>query len=275
MIEFDGVEIVKHGKAAMIYLDPKGSDYDGLSLVAQSFAKDIYMITGIMPFITTDMRQLEGTVVVMGSIGNSDFIDTLIETGEVEVSPITHKWECYKLQIVNNPIAGIDTAIIIAGSDKRGTIYGIYYISELLVVSPWVYWGDVIPVKRTELVIPENKLYKTSKEPSVKYRGFFMNDEWPSLGTWVTNKFGDFNEEFYSKVFELLLRLKGNYLWPAMWSAIFSENGKRCNTANAQIADTYGIVMGTSHHEGMFCAGEEWQKTYKKYGTSNLWNCCR
>lgn len=151
-------------------------------------------------------------------------------------------------------------------------MYGLYHISELIGVSPWVYWGDVAPEKRSNLVISENKLKVTSKEPSVKYRGIFLNDEWPSMGTWATNKFGGFNEELYDKVFELILRLKGNYLWPAMWSTTFSEDGKSIPIANAQLADKYGIVMGTSHHEPMFRAGLEWQNVYKNYGTSNLWD---
>ena len=158
------------------------------------------------------------------------------------------------------------------GSDKRGTIYGIYHISELIGVSPWVYFGDVAPIRKSELIISEDKLNITSKEPSVKYRGFFLNDEWPSLGSWVTGTFGDFNEEFYDKVFQLLLRLKGNFLWPAMWSAVFSENGKSSPLANAKLADTYGIVMSTSHHEPMFRAGEEWKKINQQYGINKTWD---
>lgn len=102
-----------------------------------------------------------------------------------------------------------------------------------------------------------------------------MNDDWPSLGSWVTQRFGDFNEDFYDKVFELILRLKGNYLWPAMWSAEFSLNGKSNPIANAQHAQEYGIIMGTSHHEPLFRAGSEWQKVYNQYGTSNLWDFAR
>lgn len=263
---------MKNGKAAQIYVDAKGKDYDGLSLVANSFANDVNLVTGVTPTATTDIFQLEKTVVIVGSIGNNDLIDSFIAQRKLDVSAIKNKWECYKIQILESPTEGIDKAIVVVGSDKRGAIYGIYYISEIIGVSPWVYWGDVTPAKQAQLIISESKLNKTSKEPSVKYRGFFLNDDWPSLGTWTMNKFGDFNEELYDKVFELLLRLKGNYLWPAMWSAIFSENGKSSNIANAKLADAYGIVMGTSHHEGMFRAGEEWQKDYKQYGTSNEWN---
>jgi hypothetical protein len=267
-----GLAIVKNGKAAAVYVDSKGKDYDGLRLVAQSFTNDVNMITGVTPLIATDACDLAGTVLIVGSVGNNDLIDVLVNEGKVDVSAIKNKWESYVIRVVENPIAGVDRAVVIAGSDKRGTIYGIYHISELIGVSPWVYWGDVIPAKKSELVIQDSGLNFTSKEPSVKYRGVFLNDEWPSLGTWTTRKFGGFNENFYEKVFELILRLKGNFLWPAMWRAIFSEDGKSSRIANAKLADTYGIVMSTSHHEPLFRAGEEWQKSYKNYGTSNEWN---
>ena len=104
------------------------------------------------------------------------------------------------------------------------TLHGMYHISEKIGVSPWVYWGDAVPKKQPEIVFGEEIVF-TSKEPSVKFRGFFMNDEWPSLGRFVENTFGDFNVKFYDKVFDLLLRLKGNYFWPAMWSASLSLDG--------------------------------------------------
>lgn len=272
MLEMDGFTVIKQEQAVKVYVDSNGRDYEGLNLVAKSFAADVYLVTGITPTVTTDTSQLKGTVLIAGSIGNNELIDRLIAEGKVDISAIKNKWECYKIQVVEGVAEGIDKALVVVGSDKRGTIYGIYHISELIGVSPWIYWGDVKPARQAELIIPLDKLNKTSKEPSVKYRGIFLNDEWPSLGSWSMNKFGGFNEELYDKVFELLLRLKGNYIWPAMWSAVFSENGKSNKLANAKLADTYGIVMGTSHHEGIFRAGEEWQKNYKKYGTSNEWN---
>ncbi|WP_253205825.1 glycosyl hydrolase 115 family protein [Clostridium estertheticum] len=266
------VSLVTELEAIMIYVDSKGKDYGGLRLVALSFADDINMVTGITPLISMDIKQLNGTVVIAGSIGNNDLIDSLVKEGIIDISYIKNKRECYKIIVVRNPVAGIDKAIVVVGSDKRGAIYGIYHISELIGVSPWVYFGDVAPIRQSELIIPEYKLNITSKEPSVKYRGFFLNDEWPSLGKWVTGTFGDFNEEFYDKVFQLLLRLKGNFLWPAMWSAVFSENGKSSAIANAKLADAYGIVMGTSHHEPMFRAGEEWRKINQQYGTNSAWD---
>ncbi|MDP4089951.1 MAG: glycosyl hydrolase 115 family protein, partial [Bacillota bacterium] len=217
-------------------------------------------------------ERLKGTFIIAGSIGSNDVIDSLISKGIIDVSAIENKRECYKIQVVEKPAAEVDKAVVIVGSDKRGTIYGIYHVSELIGVSPWVYFGDVVPAKRAELVLSGSELSTTSKEPSVKYRGFFLNDEWPSLGTWVTGTFGDFNELFYDKVFQLLLRLKGNFMWPAMWSAVFSEDGKSHPLANAELADAYGVVMGTSHHEPMYRQGEEWKKINQKYGTNKAWD---
>ncbi len=266
------VSIVTSGKAATIYIDSEGKDYNGLKLVVNSFIEDVNMITGVTPDIVSDIKELDGTAVIAGTIGNNNVIDSLILKGVIDVIDIKNKRECYKIQVVENPTDKVDKAIVVVGSEKRGTIYGIYHISELIGVSPWIYWGDVVPAKQKELAISKEQLNITSKEPSVKYRGFFLNDEWPSLGTWVTNKFGDFNEEFYDKVFQLILRLKGNFLWPAMWSAVFSENGKSRPIENAQLADTYGIVIGTSHHEPMFRAGEEWKNINERYGTNSAWD---
>lgn len=266
------VSIVYDQKATPIYVDKNGSDYDGISLVATSFTEDVKLVTGQLPEIITESDKLSGSVILAGSIGNNEIIDSLIADGRIDVSAIKDKWECYKIQVLDNPVDGVDQAIVVVGSDKRGTIYGIYHISEMMGVSPWVYWGDVTPEKQDSLVFTMDELNTTSKEPSVKYRGIFLNDEYPSLGGWVGKKFGGFNEKFYDNVFELILRLKGNYLWPAMWSNNFSEDGLSSKYANAELADTYGIVMGTSHHEPMFRAGVEWQRIYSKYSSINKWD---
>lgn len=171
---------------------------------------------------------------------------------------------------------GVEEALVVAGSDKRGTIYGIFHISELMGVSPWVYWADVTPEKKDTISLNSKTLCVTSKEPSVKYRGIFLNDEEPALGSWANNFFkkskgGKFNEYFYENVFQLILRLKGNYLWPAMWSSAFSTDGVEIPEASAQLADEYGIVMGTSHHEPMMKAHQEWSKGKLNYGNGE-WN---
>lgn len=272
MTASSGFTLAADRRAAALYMDPKGKDFEGLSLVARAFAQDMEMVSGALPEIVTDSGRLNGNVLIAGSIGNNDLIDRLIGDGRFDVSAIRNKRETYRMQVVDQPAQGIAKALVIAGSDKRGTLYGLFHISERIGVTPWVYWADVEPVKRSELIFSEESLDITSKEPSVKYRGIFLNDEWPSLGSWVTKTFGGFNEAFYDKVFTLILRLKGNFMWPAMWSAVFSEDGSSSPLANVKLADAYGIVMGTSHHEPMFRAGEEWQKTNSRYGDSSEWS---
>lgn len=260
--------------SADIYVDKKGADYDGLSLIAETFQGDVNVVStkGAKPRVVDEVSSIRESAIIAGSIGNNDVIDKLIADGRLDVSDITNKRETYKIQVVENPADGIEKALVIVGSDKRGTIYGIYHISEKMGVSPWIYWGDVTPVKKDKISFANESYTFTSKEPSVRFRGIFLNDEAPSLTGWVKKKFRNYNENFYVNVFELILRCKGNYLWPAMWSNNFSEDGKSSKIANADLANKYGIVMGTSHHEALCRAGIEWQSKYKKYSTSNKWD---
>ncbi len=198
------------------------------------------------------------TVIVAGTLGQGGYIDTVANQGIINSAAISGKHECYQIKTVRESGR---TVIYIAGSDLLGTEYGLYKLSALAGVSPWHYWGDVTPIKAKKVEVDEAELNCISKEPAIALRGFFMNDEWPSLGGWVHEKFGGFNELFYEHVFDLLLRLRGNFLWPAMWSAVFSEDGYAFPTASAELAAELGIVMGTSHHEPLFRAGEEFMHT--------------
>jgi len=267
--------LAKGGKALPIILDESAPDYKGLRLITKAFSSDVKAVSGASPEVyTINVLPAEenATALIAGSLGHNKLIDSLVKDKKLSVTEITGKREVYTIAVVDNPCQGINRAIVVAGSDKRGTIYGIFHISELIGVSPWIWWADVRPVHKEELLLSIESLTCTSKEPSVKYRGFFINDEWPSFGSWSSKQFGGFNEDLYAHVFELILRLKGNYLWPAMWSSAFSRDGKSNPLANAELADTYGIVMGTSHHEPLFRAGNEWQKVYEDYGESNEWN---
>lgn len=159
--------------------------------------------------------------------------------------------------MVEDPAPGVPWALVIAEPDQRGTIYGLYDISEQMGVSPWYWWADV-PIKtKTSIWVRDEP--KVQNSPSVQYRGFFINDESPALTGWASGKFekseygSEFTGEFYKLVFELLLRLKSNYMWPAMWSSMFYVD----DPMNGQIADDYGVVIGTSHHEPMSRAGNE------------------
>ena len=168
---------------------------------------------------------------------------------------------------------------MIVGSDKRGTIYGLYDLSEQIGVSPWYWWADVTPAHHDALFVQPGR--QIHGEPSVKYRGIFLNDEAPDLTNWIRAKFGaasvsenppvppniaNYGHEFYAKLFEMILRLRGNYLWPAMWNNAFNED----DPANARLADDYGIVMGTSHQEPMLRAQKEWERRYLR--TLGTWN---
>jgi hypothetical protein len=166
-----------------------------------------------------------------------------------------------QLQTISNPTKNIRNALVIAGSDKRGTAYAVLELSKQMGQSPWYWWADV-PAKKKKEIYLKNGLY-TYGSPSVKYRGIFINDEAPAFAGWTREKFGGFNHLVYEKVFELLLRMTANYLWPAMWGNAFNDD----DTLSPVLADKYGIVMGTSHHEPMLRAQEEW----KRYG-KGLWN---
>ena len=200
-------------------------------------------------------------LVLVGTLGRSPILDSLVREGRLDVSPIAGKWEASLLHVVERPRPGIERALIVAGSDKRGTIYGVYDLSSAIGVSPWYWWADV-PVRHREALFVAPEPY-VDGPPAVQYRGIFINDEAPALSGWVQERFGSFNHEFYAKVFELILRSKGNFLWPAMWGRAFYDD----DSLNAPLADEYGVVIGTSHHEPLMRAHDEW----RRYG-SGPWN---
>ena len=243
-----------HGSSAVPFVVEKEA-FEGVRLIAGKVCKDVQLVSGRLPKVELPkkVKKLSGCVLA-ATVGKSPILELYESEGLLDLSDIRGKREVYKLAVIGE---GNKAVLVVAGSDKRGTIYGLFRISECIGVSPLVYWADVPPVRCKEPVVSEAQMI-TSKEPSVKYRGFFINDEWPSFGGWTCEKFGDFNAKMYDHVFELLLRMKGNYLWPAMWSASFPLDGP--GLANAELADTYGVVMGTSHHEPCLRASEEWDK---------------
>ncbi len=247
--------IVARGAASPIYVD--SADYPGVIRAASDLQTDIARVTGVTPAINNSKSSLPTYAVIIGAIGKSPVIDALVTAGKISVAAIAGKWESFLIQVVPNPLPGVASALVIAGSDKRGTIYGIYDVSEQIGVSPWYWWADV-PVQHKDALYVKPGVY-VQGPPAVKYRGIFLNDEAPSLSGWVHEKYGNYNHEFYIKIFELLLRLKANYLWPAMWNNAFNED----DPLNPKLADEYGIVMGTSHHEPMLRAQQEW----KRHGT--------
>jgi hypothetical protein len=250
--------IVTSSQTTSIYVD---STDDWLVHKAASLVQgDIEMVTAKKPLIVSTISS-EKNLIIIGTIGRSKLIDELTKEKKIDVDDLKGKWESFKLQIVNDPLPGIQKAFVIAGSDKRGTTYGVFELSEQIGVSPWYWWADV-PVKKKKDIFIKKGAYKFGP-PSVKYRGIFINDEAPAFSGWAKEKFGGINHLVYEKIFELLLRLKANYLWPAMWGNAFNDD----DSLNPILADKYGIVMGTSHHEPMLRAQQEW----KRYG-KGLWN---
>jgi len=249
--------LVSKGKTASILVSDK--DFSGVLKVAGHLENDIFKVSDLHPKRIKKIEEAEDFVVIIGTLGKSEIIDQLVKKGKIDASQLRGKWEKFTTQIVENPFKGIKKALVIAGSDKRGTIYGIYDLSNQIGVSPWYFWTDVPIKKQSELhVLPG---IHSQGEPKVKYRGIFINDEAPALSGWAFEKFGGFNSKFYDKVFELILRMKGNYLWPAMWGRMFYVEDPQ----NAVLADEYGIVMGTSHHEPLTRAHAEWGKSNGKW----------
>jgi Glycosyl hydrolase family 115/Gylcosyl hydrolase family 115 C-terminal domain len=234
-----------------IYVD--ANDHAGVVRAVDDLRADVARVTGRTPTITNETGP-DVSLIIVGTIGKSAVIDRLIREKKIDVSSIAGKWESFLIQVVPTPLPGIANGLIIAGSDKRGTIYGIYDLSEQIGVSPWYWWADVPTQQQNALFVKPGR--HVQGPPAVKYRGIFLNDEAPALSGWVKEKFGNYNHQFYEKVFELLLRLKANYLWPAMWNNAFNED----DPLNPQLADMYGIVMGTSHHEPMLRAQQEWKR---------------
>ncbi len=250
--EIRRLELIKNGKATLFIVEETA--YEGVRKIAGKVAEDVNKVCGIKPNLAGEIRSDSERIVLFATLGKSKIIDQLSAQGKVDVSVITGKWETYLIRILKNPFPGIAEAVIICGSDKRGTIYGMFSLSEYIGVSPLCYWGDVEPQKRKDIILRKD-FEKTAKEPSVKYRGFFINDEWPCFGKWAFSHFGGFTHEMYEHVFELLLRLKGNYLWPAMWTSCFALDGPGC--LNEELADLYGVVIGYSHHEPCLRSGGE------------------
>ena len=255
MVSFSPVSgafpVVERGRATRIFVCSE--DWPGVQRAAADFRADVQRVTGLLP---VDEKTLAGEddVIIVGTLGKCPVMDDLARKGKLDVTAIRDHWEAAVTAVVEYPLPGIRRALVIAGSDKRGTIFGLYTLSEQIGVSPWYWWADVrIPHHEAIYVLPGAHQLPS---PAVKYRGIFLNDEAPSLTNYAREKFGGFNSEFYKHVFELLLRLRANYLWPAMWNSAFNED----DPLDPKLADEYGIVMGTSHHEPMLRAQQEWKR---------------
>lgn len=211
-------------------------DWEGVKIAVRSLRNDLQAVTGS-----------QCAPIKVGTVGKSSIAKQYPKLMRM----LKGKWEQYIITSVTNS-KDDSKSLLILGSDKRGTIYGIYELSRQIGVSPW-YWMADAPITRHDSIYINEGIY-TDGEPKVKYRGIFINDEWPSFGTWCNNQFGGINSKAYSHIFELLLRLKANYFWPAMWGSRFNED----DPLSPKVADDMGIVMGTSHHEPMMRAHKEY-----------------
>jgi len=229
------------------------SDYPGVIRAFTDLQTDVERVTGIKPTLTEGESSTAKKVIIAGTLGKSTLIDKIVSDNAIDVSQLQGKWEMFLTQTISNPMSGVDEALVIIGSDKRGTIFGIYDISEQMGVSPWHWWADVPAQEKSSVYVKPG--VHTLGEPSVKYRGIFINDEAPALSGWVGENYGRFNHNFYEKVFELILRHKANFLWPAMWGKSLFED----DTQSPGIADMYGVVLGTSHHEPLLRAQQDWK----------------
>ncbi len=232
----NGAQLKLTGQSDTILYDP--ADWKGVEIAVKNLRQDLRAVTGS-----------ECAPIVVGTVGKSRCVKKYKKIAQ----QLEGKWEQYVITTDGKQL-------VIIGSDKRGTIYGIYELSRQIGVSPWYWWADAPIAKHEHIYI--NKGEYTDGEPAVKYRGIFINDEWPSFGGWATAHFGGVNSKMYAHMFELILRLKGNYLWPAMWDSRFNED----DPESPRLADEMGIVMGTSHHEPMMRAHKEYTRRRDEVG---------
>jgi hypothetical protein len=244
--------------AVAIYTD--SNDEQLIQIAAGLLQDDIERVTGIKPAIIHSIEKTYANLIIIGSIKKSGLLIDLIANRKISAK-IYDQWEAYQLKTLQAPFKGTQNVFVIAGNDRRGAAFGVFELSRQMGVSPWYWWADVPVKKKASLYIKPNTI--VTDAPKVKYRGIFINDEAPALSGWSKEKFGGFNHRFYEKVFELMLRLKANYLWPAMWGNAFYDD----DSLNIRSADAWGIVIGTSHHEPLMRAHDEW----RRYGTGK-WN---
>ena len=249
--------LIEADKPVDIYISQ--NEKKGVFIAAKNLQKDFGRVCGNTASLKT--TRPEGRCILVGCM-DSPLIRSLVDSGKLDGDGLKGKVEKYIMTVISNPVDGVSDALVIAGSDMRGAIYGIYELSEQIGVSPWYDWMDV-PVMHQDNLSIARGVY-TAGEPAVRYRGIFLNDEAPCLTTWVKNTYGtDYGgHEFYARVFELILRLRGNFMWPAMWGWAFYAD----DPLNSSTASDMGVIMGTSHHEPMARNHQEWARHRSEYG---------
>lgn len=252
--------LLNPGNRVEIYMD--ANDCRGVSYAVQALIKDFRQVSGCQATLTSQYGSTHGKNsqpgILVGTLGHSAAIDQLVRQKRIDARQLKGKREKFIITLV-------DQQLVIAGSDRRGTIYGIYELSQQMGVSPWYDWADVPVVHHDSIFV--NKGVYTDGEPAVRYRGIFLNDEAPCLTSWVKNTYGTEygDHRFYQRVFELVLRLRGNMMWPAMWGWAFYAD----DPENEKTADEMGVVMSTSHHEPMARNHQEYARNRKGWGPWN------
>lgn len=243
---------------ACVYYDAQ--DFEVVKTTAGLFANDVKEVSGQILGVATTKEAPQKNCIIVGTLGHNEWIDQMIAKKKLDVEPLKDRWESYLVQLVRNPLPGVDKALVIVGSDRRGAAYGLLSVSRTIGVSPWYWWADAPIVKKDQLHLKVDKYI--SKEPTVKYRGIFINDEDWGLYRWSKRNFekevGNFGPRTYAKVCELLLRLQANYLCPAMHDASMAFHRI---PENRVVADRFAIIMGSSHCEPLlFNTASEWKR---------------
>ena len=243
---------------ACVYYDAQ--DFEVVKTTAGLFANDVKEVSGQILGVATTKEAPQKNCIIVGTLGHNEWIDQMIAKKKLDVEPLKNRWESYLVQLVRNPLPGVDKALVIVGSDRRGAAYGLLSVSRTIGVSPWYWWADAPIVKKDQLHLKVDKYI--SKEPTVKYRGIFINDEDWGLYRWSKRNFekevGNFGPRTYAKVCELLLRLQANYLCPAMHDASMAFHRI---PENRVVADRFAIIMGSSHCEPLlFNTASEWKR---------------
>jgi hypothetical protein len=256
--------LIRQGTPAALLIESSANS--AVKLASENFATDLERVGGKAPQRPSDLSAARGELIIAGVVGHSAAIDELARAGKIKVSDLAGQWEAYKQIVVEKPFRNVPRALVIAGSDRRGAVFGLYDLSQKIGVSPWVWFADVPVAHQSDVYLTAGA---RRDQPKVRYRGFFINDEAPAFSTWAQKHFGGANSKMYANVFELLLRMKGNYLWPAMWAPrAFNDDDPN----NMVLADAMGVVMGTSHHEPMTRAQAEWHRNQDQGVTGGKWD---
>ena len=262
-----GFTLIAAGQPATLVVEASADP--AVHHAADSFAADLQRVGGLATPRVDDVTHASGQVIIVGVLGQSALIDQLVRTRKIALADLAGQWEGYRQIVVKQPTPRIERALVVVGSDRRGAVFGLYDISERIGVSPWHWFADVPVRQQANVYLAPGS---AADHPRVKYRGFFINDEEPGFGTWARQRFGGFNAQLYAHVFELLLRLKGNTLWPAMWPPkAFNADDPQ----NTILADAMGVIMGTSHHEPMTRAHDEWHRDTERGVTGGAWDYAR